>query len=183
MFVPTAWGTATVSPTPLTRESTSVPTVYWTISFSISACPVVAVIPANFENGAVLPIETEVLSAVIASVIGTNNVSGLTSLISTLLFAPWCAWLICNTSRTLPENNSPFWTESPLTATLDITALVSLLVPYSTSASLLGNLSPWTSVRNKVSNVVEIFLTTNFNPAPLMTWAFELSTVKTSPTW
>ena len=123
------------------------------------------------------------LSAVNVEVDGTISVSGLTFSISTLLFAPWCAWLYCVTSNTLPANKSPLTTESPLTATLDITALVSLPAPYWTNGSLFVNFSPWTSVRYKVSKVELIVPTTNFNPLPLVTLASELSTVKTSPTW
>ena len=72
----------------------------------------------------VLPRDTVVLSAVTSEVVGTISVSGLISRISILLVAPWCAWLYWVTSKTFPEYKSPFWVESPFTATLVATVLV-----------------------------------------------------------
>ena len=102
-------------------------------------------------------------------------------MISTLFTPEWCAWLYWVTSKVLPPNNSPSWTESPSTLTSGTTALVSLFDPYVIISSLLRNFWPWTSVRYNVSNVVLIAVTVPLNPAPLNTLTSPWSMVTTSP--
>ena len=128
-LAPSTCGSAVVLRTPLVKVSWPVPKTYETTSSSINAVPLSVDIPWNDAKGAVLASETVVLSAVNAFVEGTIVVSGLTFTISTLLVAPWWAWLYCVTSNTLPANKSPFCVESPFTATLVATVLVVLLAP------------------------------------------------------
>ena len=154
-----------------------------TISCPINASPLSVVIPLKDAKEDVSAIETIVESAEIFSVIWVTIVSGWTFLISTWFTAEWWAWLFWFTSNLFPVNNDPLTTESPLTRVFVTTVLVLLPEPYWTKVSLLVNFSPWTSVKNKVSNVAPIAVTTILNPWPLNTWALLLSIVNISPTW
>ena len=103
---PSGWVVAFELNLPLVRVNWPIPTVYDTISSPINASPVLTDIPPNKANGVVLATDTTVPSDVNSDDVDTRVVSGLTFLISTLFVAPWCAWLYCVTSNTLPVNKS-----------------------------------------------------------------------------
>ena len=88
------------------------------------------VIPAKLTNDAVLATDTSVSSIFNSPVVCVAKLSGSIPFNLTTLLAPWCPWLYCKTSITLPAFKSLATSESPfIVAGPVVVVLVSLSAP------------------------------------------------------